>query len=60
MAQPDNKPKAPAKILIRAVYGLMTHPFIEDKAFNVDTITPVDEIDDFLKVQIEAGKLEVV
>ena len=59
MAQPDNKPKAPAKILIKAVHGLMSHPYTHVQ-FNTDTITEVSEIDDFLRCQIDAGKLEVI
>lgn len=59
MAQNDNKQAKPVKVLIRAVHGLMIHPYTH-AAFNTETITPVDERDAWLDCQIEAGKLETV
>lgn len=61
MAQPEGKTdsKKPTKIFIRAVHGLMGHPY-DHAVFNTDSITEVKEIDDWLKGQIEAGKLEVI
>lgn len=51
--------KAPAQIMLRAVHGLITHPY-NHKQFNTDTVTPVDEIDDWMDCQIKAEKLAVV
>lgn len=56
--QDQNMPK-PAQIMLRAVHGFITHPY-NHKQFNTDTITPVDEIDDWMDCQIKAEKLAVV
>lgn len=51
--------EAPQKVRVRAVHGLMIHPF---KAMDIrhDAIAEVDEIDSWLQSQIDAKKIEVV
>lgn len=49
----------PTKINLRAVHGTMIHPF-KPMDIRTDALTPVTEIDSWLKAQIDAKKIVVV
>jgi hypothetical protein len=59
LSSPEVPAVAVGKVRVRAVHGLMIHPY---KAMDIrhDAITEVDEVDSWLKSQIDAGKLQVV
>lgn len=48
-----------AKVRVRAVHGLMIHPFVP-MDIRQDAITEVDEIDSWLQSQIDAKKVVIV
>lgn len=62
VAAAATSPEAPKvkakKVALRAVHGLLVHPFLKPEVrFTPDTLVKA-EIDAWVKVQLEAGKLE--
>lgn len=53
------RPAKPKVTKVRAVYGLMVHPFAHHR-FDRDLTVELEEVDNWTRVQIEAGKLEIV